>query len=425
MTGMKDHHGNDETCSTCGHGECSQGAAEHAPLSEPDDEEKAVARRMSRIKKKILVLSGKGGVGKSTVAVNIAAALSRAGKKVGLMDIDIHGPSVPKLLGMHHLPTSNPRGGIRPADGPGGLKVMSIGFFLKNGDDAVIWRGPMKYGVIRQFLSDVEWGDLDFLIVDSPPGTGDEPLSVAQMIRDVDGAVIVTTPQDIAVDDVKRSVSFCGSLSVPVIGVVENMCGFVCPHCSQEVDIFKRGGGALLAREMKVPYLGAIPIDPAIVLACDNGVPFILDKAGTPAAEAFEKVISPLLALDRGSGTEASTEGGAASEVVAVPVVDGKVAMHFGHCENFRLFTVDREKNEIVGTIEVEAPPHEPGLLPGWLREKGATRILAGGMGTRALGLFSDMGIEVETGIPSGAPESLVNDWLRGDLVRGRNVCDH
>jgi len=289
-----------ESCTSCKQSDCS------AKGPKPNESEKdfalrrAIAQRMCHIGKKILVLSGKGGVGKSTVAANTAVSLVLEGKKVGLMDIDIHGPSIPKLLNVNSLPVTGGEKSIEPVTTAGGLKVMSIGFFLQNKDDAVIWRGPMKFGMIRQFLSDVEWGDLDYLIVDSPPGTGDEPLAITELIGDVDGAVIVTTPQDMAVDDVRRSINFCRQLNVPVAGVVENMCGFVCPHCGEETDIFKRGGGAAMADQMKVPYLGAIPIDPDIVEASDNGTPYIERFAQSRAAEAFrQSIVQPLIDLNK------------------------------------------------------------------------------------------------------------------------------
>jgi Mrp family chromosome partitioning ATPase len=227
----------------------------------------------------------------------MAATLVREGKRVGLMDIDMHGPSIAKLIAVRSFPMAGPGGDLQPAVTSDGLKVMSIGYMLRERDEAVIWRGPMKHGVIRQFLSEVEWGELDYLVVDSPPGTGDEPLSIAQLIQGVDGAVIVTTPQEVAVDDVRRSIGFCRKMNLPVIGVVENMSGFLCPHCGQGIDIFKRGGGAAMADQMKVPYLGEIPIDPAVVQACDEGVPFVQQCAESLTTAAFRKVIQPLLHL--------------------------------------------------------------------------------------------------------------------------------
>ncbi|MDO9541428.1 MAG: Mrp/NBP35 family ATP-binding protein, partial [Kiritimatiellia bacterium] len=202
--------------------------------------------RLEQIKHKIIVLSGKGGVGKSTVAVNVAVSLTLAGKRVGLLDVDIHGPSIPKMLDLEDTRISVRDEIMLPVE-KDGLKVMSIGFLLQNRDDAVIWRGPMKMGVIKQFLKDVDWGELDYLVIDSPPGTGDEPLSVCQLVKNADGAVIVTTPQDVATNDVRKSINFCRQLNLPVLGVVENMSGFVCPKCGELTAIFKTGGGERMA----------------------------------------------------------------------------------------------------------------------------------------------------------------------------------
>ena len=261
------------------------------------EEARALRENMDRISHKILVLSGKGGVGKSTVAVNLAAALVAKNFRTGLLDIDIHGPSVPKLLGIDSEKlTGTEDGRILPVDYGNSMKVMSVGFMLSSSNDAVIWRGPLKYSIIKQFLKDVTWGDLDYLIVDSPPGTGDEPLSVCQLIEKAEGAVIVTTPQDVALIDVRKSISFCRQLNMPVLGVIENMSGFVCPHCGKKSDIFKNGGGLDLAREMGVPFLGSIPIEPAIVQNGDAGIPFhnaALENT-TPAQKAFSDIVDIL-----------------------------------------------------------------------------------------------------------------------------------
>jgi len=263
-------------------------------------EDIALVNRMAQIQHKIMVLSGKGGVGKSTVAVNVAVALSLEGKKVGILDADFHGPSIPTLLHLEGKPIkASNDGGIEPIDYVEGIKVMSIGFFMPEQDKAVIWRGPMKIGVIKQLLAEVNWGALDYLIIDFPPGTGDEPLSVAQLIPNADGAIIVTTPQDLSLIDVRKSIDFCRQLKLPVLGVIENMSGFVCPHCKKVVDIFKRGGGEKMAGEMGVPFLGSIPIEPLIVEASDNGKPFIYHYGKTLAAEAFAKAIKPILVMNR------------------------------------------------------------------------------------------------------------------------------
>ncbi len=260
-------------------------------------EEAQLAGRMNRIKHKILVMSGKGGVGKSTVSTNLAFALYQAGKSVGLLDVDIHGPSIPRMLdleGKHLNGTDTALFPIAPYEN---FKVISMGFLLPKGDEAVIMRGPLKYHTIRQLLKDVEWGDLDCLIVDSPPGTGDEPLTVAQSIENLDGAIIVTTPQQVAITDVRKSVNFCRKINLPVIGVLENMSGFVCPKCGEKVNIFATGGGKRMASEMGVPFLGQIPIEPQVTVCCDTGRPYIQAFPDSATSKAFRQAIKPILRL--------------------------------------------------------------------------------------------------------------------------------
>lgn len=266
------------------------------PAPDPKKDQKKINQRMAQIKHKICVLSGKGGVGKSTVAVNLASALAESGKKVGLLDVDIHGPSIPTMLGLGTQPVSSDGVSVDPIF-VGNLKVMSVGFLSKNEDDAFIWRGPMKMGVIKQFLGDVDWGDLDYLIIDCPPGTGDEPLSVCQLIEEPEGAVIVTTPQRVAAVDVRKSLSFCKQLKMPVLGIIENMSGYSCPKCGEVVDIFQSGGGEVMAKDFDVPFLGKLPIDPAIGSACDAGEPFIQSHAASPTAACLRDIIDPILKL--------------------------------------------------------------------------------------------------------------------------------
>jgi len=270
------------------------------PLNDAKDVMDAIRLKenMNNIKHKIVVMSGKGGVGKSTVAVNLAVSLAEKGFRTGLLDIDIHGPSVPKLLGVEGvMATGGDEKFILPVKYSDNLAVMSVGFLMQDSDQAIVWRGPLKAGIIKQFLSDVKWGALDFLIVDSPPGTGDEPLSVIQYIEKPDGAVIVTTPQDVALSDVRKSVTFCAQLSLPVIGVVENMSGFVCPHCGTLTEIFKSGGGESMADDMGVPFLGSIPIEAQVVHSGDSGSPHLSSsaEASSPAQKSFAEIVNSII----------------------------------------------------------------------------------------------------------------------------------
>jgi Mrp family chromosome partitioning ATPase len=256
-----------------------------------EEENEAIAERMTSIKHRLIVISGKGGVGKTTVATNLAITLSKRGFEVGLMDVDLHGPNVPKMLGIEseHLSIDPATKEIIPVLIPPRLKVMSIGFLISTKDSPVIWRGPLKMKAIKQFLSQVKWGNLDYFIVDSPPGTGDEPLSTAQLFP-LDGAIVVTTPQEVALLDSRKAVNFARELKVPIIGIIENMGGFTCPYCGKEINLFKVGGGEKSAKEMGVPFLGRIPIDPKMVEAGDSGNPFVLQK-GSKVTEAFESII--------------------------------------------------------------------------------------------------------------------------------------
>ncbi len=260
-----------------------------------EQEQKQLNDTLKKIKHKIIVLSGKGGVGKSTVAVNLAASLAAQGHKTGLLDVDIHGPSVPKLLGLEGSPLDEIEGKLIPIRHSDTLRVISIGFLIQDDKEPVVWRGPLKHNAIKQFIKDVSWGELDYLIVDSPPGTGDEPLAVCQLIDDADGAVIVTTPQDVALLDVKKSVTFCSKLSIPVLGVVENMSGFKCPHCGETIDIFKSGGGETMASEMGVPFLGRLPLDPGITSGGDSGNPFSTSETASAAGENFAEILKKII----------------------------------------------------------------------------------------------------------------------------------
>lgn len=273
-------------CATSGMGSHSESTAENS---------NELQERLGKIRHKILVLSGKGGVGKSTIAANVACSLSLRGFRTGLLDVDFHGPSIPTLLHLEGQAVYSGPGGFVPIEYNQQLKVMSMGFLLRNQDDAVIWRGPVKMQVMKQMLEDVLWGTLDYLVMDFPPGTGDEPLSMSQLIPDVDGAIIVTTPQDLSLKDVRKSINFCHQVKVPVLGVIENMSGFICPHCQGVVDIFKKGGGEAMAERMEVPFLGRIPMTPLIVETSDDGRPFIEKHQDSEVSRMFARIIDNLM----------------------------------------------------------------------------------------------------------------------------------
>jgi len=311
-----------------------------------------------------------------------------------------------------------------PFETAAGLKVMSIGLLLNDASGAVIWRGPLKMNVIKQLLRDVDWGELDYLIIDSPPGTGDEPLSVAQLIEDADGAVLVTTPQALSADDVRRSVSFCRQVNLPALGIIENMSGFVCPHCGKESAPFKSGGGQALAAEMGVPFLGRIPIDPDVVTASDEGRPFVLAHPDSAATRAFLAAVEPIKNMSAAEAPPIPRKG-ARTMRIAIPLAEGRLSMHFGHCQEFALFDVDEEAKKIEKTERAPAPGHQPGQLPRWLAEQGTNLIIASGMGSRAQGLFEQSGIRVAIGAPSEEPEKVVQAYLDGTLQTGGNICDH
>ena len=383
-------------------------------------EQQAMDRRLAGIRHRIIVMSGKGGVGKSTVAANLAVSLSLQGKKVGLLDVDIHGPSIPGMLKLNDVKLCVSNGVIMPVE-KAGVKVMSIGFMLQDRDHALIMRGPMKHTIIKQFIKDVDWGELDYLIIDAPPGTGDEPLAVCQLAAPLDGAVIVTTPQQVATDDVRKSITFCRKLELPVIGIIENMSGFACPCCKTVTAIFKDGGGERLAQETGIAFLGKIPIDPAVGDACDDGKPFVYHYNLSETAKAFEAVATHILETDNENGENRK----GTKMKIAIPMAEGKLCMHFGHCEQFAILEVEEKTKAIRELPPLTPPPHEPGVLPRWLHEQGANVIIAGGMGQRAQALFAESGIKVVVGAAGGIPVEIARQFVDGVLATGQNACDH
>ncbi len=417
---QKDHCG---SCST----------DKNAQKQQQQDMEK-LKKRLKDIHHTIVVLSGKGGVGKSTVAANLAVGLALEGYKVGLLDVDVHGPSIPRLLNLKLEKPIVKNSGIQPVMWDNTLKVMSLGFLLPDDKEAVIWRGPLKMGVIKQFLEDVDWGELDFLVVDCPPGTGDEPLSVMQLIGSSAYALVVTTPQAVALDDVRKSITFCRRLNNPVIGVIENMSGFICPKCKEVVDIFKSGGGMKMAHEMNVNFLGSIPIDPEIVMSGDEGEVFIKSHPDSETSKYFREIVKKVVEEIRKFEEEKAKKAKEKPKIekidkkelkIAIPIADGKLCNHFGHCEQFAFAYVDQENKKIKKIEYLDSPPHEPGVIPRWIAEQGTDLVIAGGMGQKAMDLLNQHGIKVIVGAKGEKPEDIVRNYLKGTLEIGENVCEH
>jgi Mrp family chromosome partitioning ATPase/predicted Fe-Mo cluster-binding NifX family protein len=410
----------------------SHGCGMSSQQKQHDKQDTEIKESLAHIRNKILVMSGKGGVGKSTVAAYLSIVLAKRGHRVGLMDVDLHGPSIPRLLGLKGTPQpSTESDKALPIEILPDLHVMSIEPLMNHKDTATIWRGPLKIGVIRQFLADIEWSELDYLIIDAPPGTGDEPLTIAQTIPDAK-ALIVTTPQEISLADVRKSINFCRQVKMDILGLVENMGAFACPHCGEKIDLFKADGGQITASKTNLRLLATLPIQPEVVRLGDDGKLALLLDQELPFVQEFDKMVddiekatstkSSALPAKDASKTDVKKENGKMMKF-AIPVADGRLAAHFGHCEQFAL--IETENGEIKNSAMQTPPPHEPGVLPQWLHEQGANVIIAGGMGSRAQQLFGQNGIEVVVGAPSDSPEALVKQYLNNNLATGPNVCDH
>jgi ATP-binding protein involved in chromosome partitioning len=396
---------------SCGSDAKSCSGCDPAHHAEPSQEEKDLTRALKKIRHKLVVMSGKGGVGKSSVAVSLALALARRGHRVGLMDVDLHGPNVLRMLGLREPMDLMHAQFALPPELFDHLRVVSIEMLMKDREMAVIWRGPLKHQLIRQFLTEVQWDDLDYLVVDCPPGTGDEPMSVAQTIPDAQ-AVIVTTPQEISLADVRKSINFCQKINMRILGIVENMSGYFCPHCGKELPLFKRGGGEKTAADAKVPFLGALPFDPKVVEASDAGKLLDVKEADSPFFKALAPIVDylrevlPLTPLS-------TREPGVLK--FALPIENGKLTDKFGQALQFALIKV---KDGAAGETEIyPAPAHEPGGLPEWLDEMGVTHVIAGTLGEKAQGLLTHKGIEVTAGAPLETPEQLVAKYLQNNLV--------
>jgi Mrp family chromosome partitioning ATPase/predicted Fe-Mo cluster-binding NifX family protein len=374
-------------------------------------------------------MSGKGGVGKTSIAVYLALGLAQRGHRVGILDVDLHGPDVPRMLGISGMFDYDAEHLLVPHKYNDKLKVVSIECLLRDRDEAVIWRGPLKHSFIRQAISQVNWGELDILVIDCPPGTGDEPLSVAQTIPQAQ-AVIITTPQEVSLADVRKAINFCRKVDMPIMGLVENMSGLICPKCGEEIPLFSKGGGQKTAALMHVPLLGSLPFDLSVVQGADTGHPKLESPDESPFLTALGRVLDEVesrLKAREANLASASTPTRVTPEQTtfkaAVPLAAGVLCNHFGHCEQFAVLQV--EDGQIGATELLTPPPHEPGVLPRWLGEQGVDLIFAGGMGQRALSLFQEQGIRVITGAPNQEPAAIIQSYLSGSLMTGPNVCDH
>ncbi len=273
------------SCSLCDNQECKEDKE-----AKEVHNKNIIADRMAKVKHKVLVMSNKGGVGKSTVSANLAASLALKGYRVGIADADIHGPNIPKMFGAEGKRLRITDAGIQPYEAFN-LKIASIAFLMEGTDEPIVWRDVWKYDFLQQLFGSFNWGELDYLIVDLPPGTGNESITTIELVNKVGGVVIVTTPQDVALLDSRRSVTFSKINNLPIIGIIENMAGLTCPHCGKDVEVFKIGGGERAAVEMGVPFLGRIPIDPMIAVKADSGEPYIIAYPDSPVGRIFQEIV--------------------------------------------------------------------------------------------------------------------------------------
>jgi len=365
---------------------------------------------LAEIRHKLMVMSGKGGVGKSSVAVTLALSLARRGFAVGLMDVDLHGPDVYRMLGLGEPLDLVQAQYNLPADLYHNLKVISIEAMMKDRDAAVIWRGPIKHKIIRQFLTEIVWGPLDFLVIDAPPGTGDEPLTVAHTIPEAQ-AIIVTTPQEISLADVRKSINFCRKVGMPILGVVENMSHLICPDCGKSIPLFTSGGGSRGVQSLEQALLGSLPFDPQIVEAADAGRLTGVDASQSPFLQALDRTVDAILAaLGKPEPQKTLPRREAGVLKFAVPLHNGQLAEKLGQDQRFSLITV--RENQIVAQEEAAPPDFKPGILPAWLDRQGITHLITAGMSDNARKFFQRKGIEVIDGDPALPPVTLVRQYL-------------
>jgi ATP-binding protein involved in chromosome partitioning len=382
----------------------------HQAGDEGQTDESQIRWILEQIRYKLLIMSGKGGVGKSSIAVTLALALARRGFTVGLMDVDLHGPDVYRMLGLGEaIDLIHGRYNL-PADVFHNLKIISIEAMMKDRDAAVIWRGALKHRVIRQFLTEIEWGPLDFLVIDAPPGTGDEPLTVARTIPEAK-AVIVTTPQEISLADVRKSIDFCQQLNMQILGIVENMGHVICPDCGKSMPLFKSASGEKSIQSLGLNLIGSLPFDPQIVKAADSGRLTEVDTSTSPFFKSLDQVVHSILtSVGQPEPQKILSAREPGISKFALPIEDGQLAPQFGQNKYFALITV--KDNHIVDKVEQSPPDFKPGILPAWLDRQGVTHIIAAGMGDQAKKFFQRKGIEVISGDPAVPAETLVQQHL-------------
>lgn len=379
--------------------DCAERKEQKADLSEKPHE-------LSNIKKVIGVVSGKGGVGKSLVTSMLAVMMNRRGYNTAILDADVTGPSIPKAFGIQEKATGNKQG-LLPIKSKTGIDIMSINLLLENDTDPVVWRGPLLAGTVKQFWTDVIWGDVDFMFIDLPPGTGDVPLTVFQSLA-VDGIIIVTSPQELVSMIVSKAVRMAQMMDIPIIGLVENMAYFKCPDCDKEYHIFGDSHIEEIAQKHNIGVLAQLPMDPKIASACDQGLIEFIDGD-------WPENIADIL--------ERTGKNGGNKMKIAVASENGMVTQHFGHCENFNIF--EAENNQIVKSESIPNPGHKPGFLPNFLNDMGVNVIISGGMGGGAIEIFNEKGIEVITGA-SGQAKAAAELYLQGMLKSTGSVChDH
>lgn len=398
----------------CSHQKDDGSCAECELLAKPEQEEKQtedyqIRWTLDQIRHKLLVMSGKGGVGKTSVAVALAMTLGRRGYAVGLMDVDLHGPDVYRMLGVGE-PLDLVHGQYHLlGDVARNLKLVSVEAMMKNRDAAVIWRGPIKHKIIRQFLTEIQWGHLDFLIIDSPPGTGDEPLTVARTIPEVQ-AVIVTTPQEISLADVRKAVRFCQKVEMQILGLVENMGYTQCPDCGATIPLFSSRQGRQALQALGLPVLGSVPFDPEIMTAADAGLMATLDPSQSPFLQAMEMIATTIVEALPPSSQPQQQQPEPGTMVIAAPVVDGSLAPQCSQNQQFQLYTI--RDRQIVNQVQTTPPDFKPGLLPDWLARQGVTRLIAAGLGDNARKLFQRKGIEVIPAQAGSPVEDLVHEII-------------